>query len=143
MTGIPSAFGRQLLPPDFDQVSGRPRPRDAPHPGPGRGRHEAAPERADELHARRQRPDGLGPGPRNLFVLSGFSYGIVQSGGAGFNAAAWIVDGEPVDNLWELDVRRFGPDASVLDYVVPRARETYEREYAIPFPFEELRPHGR
>jgi dimethylglycine dehydrogenase len=137
--GIPSTFGRQLLPSDFDQVSGV---------------LDLATRRIPALARAGMKqllngptsytPDGnalMGwiPGRRNLFVLSGFSYGIVQSGGAGFNAAAWIVDGEPVDNLWELDVRRFGPDAAALDYVIPRARETYAREYAIPFPFEELR----
>jgi len=138
VSGIPSDFGRQLLPSDFDQVSGV---------------LELATRRIPALAGVGMKqllngptsytPDGnalMGwvPGHRNLFVLSGFSYGIVQSGGAGLNAAAWIVDGEPVDNLWELDVRRFGPDAADLDYVIPRARETYEREYAIPFPFEEL-----
>jgi dimethylglycine dehydrogenase len=136
--GIPSSFGRQLLPPDFDQVSGV---------------LDLATRRIPALAQAGMKqllngptsytPDGnalMGwvPGRTNLFVLSGFSYGIVQSGGAGLNAAAWIIDGEPVDNLWELDVRRFGPDAAALDYVIPRARETYAREYAIPFPFEEL-----
>lgn len=136
---IPASFARQLLPPDFDQVSGV---------------LELATRRIPALAGAGMKqllngptsytPDGnalMGwvPGVRNLFVLSGFSYGIVQSGGAGLNAAAWIIDGEPVDNLWELDVRRFGPHAAELGYLVPRARETYEREYAIPFPFEELR----
>ncbi len=137
-TGIPATFGRQLLPSDFDQVSDV---------------LDAATRRLPALATAGMKqllngptsytPDGnalMGwlPGRRNLFVLAGFSYGIVQSGGAGFNAAAWIVDGGPIDNLWELDVRRFGPEAAALDYLVPRARETYEREYAIPFPFEEL-----
>lgn len=137
-TGIPATFGRQLLPPDFDQVSSV---------------LELASRRIPALATAGMKqllngptsytPDGnaiMGwvPGRPNLFVLSGFSYGIVQSGGAGFNAAAWIVDGGPVDNLWELDVRRFGPHAAALEYLIPRARETYEREYAIPYPFEEL-----
>lgn len=137
-TGIPATFGRQLLPPDFDQVGDV---------------LELASRRLPALATAGMKqllngptsytPDGnalMGwvPGTRNLFVLSGFSYGIVQSGGAGYNAAAWIVDGAPEDNLWELDVRRFGPHASALDYLIPRARETYEREYAIPYPFEEL-----
>jgi dimethylglycine dehydrogenase len=136
--GIPATWGRQLLPPDFDQVAGV---------------LDLATRRIPALARVGMKqllngptsytPDGnalMGwvPGLRNYFVLSGFSYGIVQSGGAGLNAAAWIVDGEPVDNLWELDVRRFGPHAADLGYVIPRARETYEREYAIPYPFEEL-----
>jgi dimethylglycine dehydrogenase len=137
-TGIPATFGRQLLAPDFEQVSGV---------------LDLASRRIPALQTAGMKqllngptsytPDGnalMGwlPGQRNLFVLAGFSYGIVQSGGAGFNAAAWIIDGGPVDNLWELDVRRFGPHASCLGYLIPRARETYEREYVIPYPFEEL-----
>jgi dimethylglycine dehydrogenase len=136
--GIPPAFGQQLLPPDFDQIGSV---------------LDLATRRIPALATIGMKqllngptsytPDGnalMGwvPGARNLFVLSGFSYGIVQSGGAGRNAAAWIIDGGPIDNLWELDVRRFGSHASVLGHLVPRARETYEREYAIPFPFEEL-----
>ncbi|MHB8671612.1 MAG: glycine cleavage T C-terminal barrel domain-containing protein, partial [Acidimicrobiales bacterium] len=85
---------------------------------------------------------GWVPGLRNFFVLAGFSYGIVQAGGAGRNAAEWIVDGEPADNMWELDVRRFGPHAAALPFVIARASEVYEHEYAIPYPFEEL-PAGR
>ncbi|HXG27102.1 MAG TPA: FAD-dependent oxidoreductase [Candidatus Binatia bacterium] len=140
--GIPGTWGRQLLPSDFDQVSEI---------------LDLARRRIPALETAGMKqllngptsytPDGnalMGwvPGRRNLFVLSGFSYGIVQSGGAGYNAAAWIVEGGPDDNLWELDVQRFGPHAAALEHLVPRARETYEREYAIPFPFLEL-PAGR
>ena len=59
-------------------------------------------------------PDGrclMGPVPGRpgLHVLAGFSiFGIVFGGGAGKYAAEWIVDGQPSDNMWELDVRRFG-----------------------------------
>jgi dimethylglycine dehydrogenase len=44
--------------------------------------------------------------------------------------------------MWELDVRRFGEYARTTQYVVSRAREVYEREYAIHYPEEEL-PAGR
>ncbi|MGZ8502794.1 MAG: NAD(P)/FAD-dependent oxidoreductase, partial [Candidatus Limnocylindrales bacterium] len=108
-TGIPADFGRQLLPPDFDQVG------DVLDLATARIPALARVGMKQLLNGPTSyTPDGnalMGwiPGRPNLFVLSGFSYGIVQSGGAGLNAAAWIVDGEPVDNLWELDVRRFGP----------------------------------
>ena len=58
-------------------------------------------------------PDGLClmgpvPGLRDFHVLAGFSiFGIVFGGGAGKYAAEWIVDGQPSDNMWELDARRF------------------------------------
>ena len=58
-------------------------------------------------------PDGhclMGPVPGldNFHMLAGFSiFGIVFGGGSGKYAAEWIVDGQPSDNMWELDVRRF------------------------------------
>jgi 4-methylaminobutanoate oxidase (formaldehyde-forming) len=89
-------------------------------------------------------PDGrclMGPVPgrRGLFVLAGFSiFGIVFGGGAGAYAAEWLMDGQPSESMWDLDVRRFGPFAEAPSYVVARAKEVYEREYAIHFPGEEL-----
>jgi len=93
-------------------------------------------------------PDGrclMGPVPGlpNFHVLAGFSiFGIVFGGGAGKYAAEWIVEGQPSDNMWELDARRFDGYASSTKYVVARACEVYEREYAIHYPEEEL-PAGR
>ncbi len=93
-------------------------------------------------------PDGhclMGPVPGlpNFHVLAGFSiFGIVFGGGAGKYAAEWIVEGQPSDNMWELDVRRFDDYASSNRYVAARACEIYGREYAIHYPEEEL-PAGR
>lgn len=85
---------------------------------------------------------GFVPGVRDFFVLSGFSiFGIVFSGGAGRYAAEWLLDGQPSDNMWELDIRRFG-DYAGTTYTARRAVEVYEREYDIHFP-EEERPAGR
>ena len=59
------------------------------------------------------------PGLARLPVLAGFSiFGIVFGGGAGRYAAEWIVEGQPSDNMWELDVRRFGDYARATAYVV-------------------------
>jgi dimethylglycine dehydrogenase len=83
------------------------------------------------------------PGLPGFHVLAGFSiFGIVFGGGAGRYAAEWIVDGQPSDNMWELDVRRFGAYAEPKRWVLARASEVYEREYAIHYPHEEL-PAGR
>ena len=93
-------------------------------------------------------PDGhclMGPVPGvpDFHVLAGFSIiGIVFGGGAGRYAAEWIVEGQPSDNMWEVDVRRFDDYASSNAYIAARACEVYEREYAIHYPEEEL-PAGR
>ena len=88
-------------------------------------------------------PDGRAligpvPGVRDLHVIAGFSiFGIVFGGGAGAAAADWILDGEPSDDMSELDVRRFGDYAAARQFLIPKALEAYQREYAIEFPFEE------
>jgi len=86
---------------------------------------------------------GWAPGVRDLFVLAGFSiFGIVFGGGAGRYAAEWIVDGQPSDDMWEVDVRRFGPWAAARPYLVAKALDVYGHEYAIHYPHQE-RPAGR
>lgn len=140
--GIPPDFGQQLLSPDFPQIQ--------PIVDLAQARIPAlASAGLKQLVCgpTSYTPDGnalMGwvPGLRNFFVLAGFSYGIAQAGGAGRSAAEWIVEGQPADDLWELDVRRFGPHAAALPHLIARASEVYEREYAIPYPFEEL-PAGR
>ncbi len=93
-------------------------------------------------------PDGhplLGPlpGQRNFYVVAGFSiFGIVLGPGAGAYTAEWIVAGEPTAELGEVDVSRFGPYAVEPGFLQARARDTYTREYATVYPFEE-RPAGR
>jgi dimethylglycine dehydrogenase len=143
LDGVPEGFHSRLLPPDLDRI--------APY-------LESAGERIPAFAEAGIRtvvngpdaytPDGrclMGwvPGARDMFVLAGFSiFGIVFGGGAGSYAAEWIVDGQPSDNMWELDVRRFGPYANSNSYLVERAREVFEDEYKIHFP-EEERPAGR
>ncbi len=91
-------------------------------------------------------PDGMpyvGPafGLPNFFHINGFSFGICQGGGAGKSMAEWVIDGKPEWDLWSLDPRRY-TDYADQPYVVDRAIELYQHEYAINFPHEE-RPAGR
>ena len=86
---------------------------------------------------------GWVPGARDLFVLAGFSiFGIVFGGGAGRYAAEWIVEGQPSDDMWEVDVCRFGPWAAARPYLSAKALDVYGHEYAIHYPHQE-RPAGR
>lgn len=141
--GVPWDFEQRLLPEDLPRIEGV---------------LELAAERAPALRAAGIRrivngPDGYTPdgrclmgwvpGVRDLFVLAGFSiFGIVFGGGAGRYAAEWIVEGRPSLDLWEVDVRRFGPYAATDPYLVPKALDVYGHEYAIHYPHQE-RPAGR
>jgi glycine cleavage system aminomethyltransferase T/glycine/D-amino acid oxidase-like deaminating enzyme len=93
-------------------------------------------------------PDGrclMGEVPRrrNFFVLAGFSnFGIANAGGAGKYTAEWIIEGQPSDYLWDLDVRRYGPHAASKRFLIEKSCETYEKDYAVSYPNEE-RPAGR
>ena len=89
-------------------------------------------------------PDGnfiLGEAPelRNYFVCAGFnSSGIANSGGAGRLMAEWIIGGEPSTDLWDVDVRRFGPFTGNRKALFARTAETLGLHYAMRWPRQEL-----
>ena len=61
-------------------------------------------------------PDGspiVGPAPglRNFWLNEGHSFGVTAAGGAGWQLAEWIVEGEPTVDMLGVDPRRFGPYA--------------------------------
>jgi dimethylglycine dehydrogenase len=91
-------------------------------------------------------PDGnpyIGPahGLENFYQCCCFSFGIAQAGGAGKIIAEWVTQGEPEWDMWPFDPRRYTGYATKA-YVVAKAIELYQNEYAIAFPCEE-RPAGR
>ena len=91
-------------------------------------------------------PDGnpyIGPaqGLPNFFQCCCFSFGIAQAGGAGKTLSEWIVDGRPEWDFWSFDPRRY-TDYATKSYVVAKAIELYQNEYAVAYPLEE-RPAGR
>lgn len=91
-------------------------------------------------------PDGnpyIGPahGLKNFFQCCCFSFGIAQSGGAGKAVAEWIAHGEPEWDFWSLDPRRY-TNYATKSYVIDKAVELYQNEYAIAFPNNEW-PAGR
>src|SRR3546814_3299596 len=68
---------------------------------------------------------GKAPELGNLFVASGFLYGIAAGGGAGAIMAEWILEGRPSLDLWPLDVRRFSFLNGTRAFMYPRAVEHY------------------
>ena len=78
----------------------------------------------------------LGPtSVKGFFVAAGFcAHGIAGAGGVGREMAAWLLDGSPTMDLWEMDVRRFGSQYRSGSYTVAKVTENYESYYDIRYP---------
>jgi glycine cleavage system aminomethyltransferase T/glycine/D-amino acid oxidase-like deaminating enzyme len=86
----------------------------------------------------------LGPSPvKGFFVAAGFcAHGIAGAGGVGREMAAWLLDGSPTIDLWEMDVRRFGAQYQSPSYTLAKVVENYETYYDIRYPGDD-RKAGR
>ena len=77
----------------------------------------------------------------NFWLNEGHSFGITAAGGAGWQLAEWIVDGEPTIDMLGVDPRRFGPYATRA-YLKAKNEEAYANVFTVHYPDEE-RPAGR
>ena len=87
-------------------------------------------------------PDGnplVGPvrGLKNFWVACAVMAGLSQGGGVGLSLANWMVNGTPGDDIFGMDVARYGSYAT-LAYTNAKVRENYSRRFRITFPNEEL-----
>jgi dimethylglycine dehydrogenase len=133
--GVPATFEKDLLPGDLDRIM----------------EHvEAAMFRVPSLDKVGIKqivngpipytPDGnpmVGPafGLVNLWINEGHSFGITAAGGAGWQLANWIVDGEPSVDMIGVDPRRFGVVAK--RFAKLKNEEAYEHVFVIHYPMEE------
>jgi dimethylglycine dehydrogenase len=86
-------------------------------------------------------PDGspiIGPawGLKNFWLNEGHSFGVTAAGGAGWQLAEWIVEGEPSIDMMGVDPRRFGPYAS-RGYLKAKNEEAYRNVFTVHYPDEE------
>ena len=91
-------------------------------------------------------PDGnpiIGPAwdLDNFWLNEGHSFGITAAGGAGWQLAEWIVEGEPTIDMLGVEPRRFG-DYATRRYLIEKNEEAYSHVFVIHYPDEE-RPAGR
>ncbi len=91
-------------------------------------------------------PDGnplVGPvrGVDNYWVAAGCMAGFSQCGAIGLALAQWMIDGEPEEDVFSMDVARFG-DFATAAYTLKTSTQFYERRFNVPFP-NEVWPAGR
>jgi dimethylglycine dehydrogenase len=86
-------------------------------------------------------PDGspiIGPAwdRKNFWLNEGHSFGVTASGGAGWQLAEWIVEGEPSIDMMGVDPRRFGLYAT-RGYLKAKNEEAYANVFTPHYPDEE------
>jgi dimethylglycine dehydrogenase len=86
-------------------------------------------------------PDGspiVGPAwdLKNFWLNEGHSFGVTAAGGAGWQLAEWIVEGEPSIDMLGVDPRRFGPYAT-RGYLKVKNEEAYANVFTPHYPDEE------
>jgi dimethylglycine dehydrogenase len=86
-------------------------------------------------------PDGspiIGPAwdLPNFWLNEGHSFGVTAAGGAGWQLAHWIIEGEPSIDMMGVDPRRFGPYAA-RGYLRAKNEEAYANVFTVHYPDEE------
>jgi dimethylglycine dehydrogenase len=134
--GVPAQFGKELFPGDLDRL--------LPHV-------EAAMKRVPCLEhcgiksivngPIAYTPDGsplIGPAwdVDNVWLNEGHSFGVTAAGGAGWQLAEWITEGDPGIDMLGVDPRRFGAYTGKR-YTVRKNEETYRNVFTIHYPDEE------
>ena len=86
-------------------------------------------------------PDGnpiIGPAwdVPNFWLNEGHSFGITAAGGAGWQLAEWIVEGEPTIDMLGVDPRRYG-SYTTQSYLKVKNEEAYANVFTTHYPDEE------
>jgi dimethylglycine dehydrogenase len=77
----------------------------------------------------------------NFWLNEGHSFGITAAGGAGWQLAEWIVEGEPTIDMLGVDPRRYG-SYTTQSYLKVKNEEAYANVFTTHYPDEE-REEGR
>jgi len=72
----------------------------------------------------------------NFWLNEGHSFGITAAGGAGWQLAEWMIEGEPTIDMMGVDPRRFGPYAG-RGYLRQKTEEAYANVFTVHYPDEE------
>ena len=140
--GAPWDFGVTLLPPDIDRIADELSIGFARFPA-----LEAAGIKRWVHGAFAITPDGnplVGPvrGLPGYWAAAGVMAGYSQGAAVGLAISNWIVDGDPGDDVYAMDVARFGDWAADDSYLLPTTYQFYARRFLTTYPHEQL-PAGR
>ena len=140
--GAPWDFGAKLLPPDIDRIATELEIGFARFPALATAGIKRWVHGAFAIT-----PDGnplVGPvrGLPGYWAAAGVMAGYSQGAAVGLAIANWIIDGDPGDDVYAMDVARFGDWAANDDYLLATTYQFYARRFLTTYPHEQL-PAGR
>lgn len=88
-------------------------------------------------------PDGnplVGPVPgiKNYWSACAVMAGFLQGGGVGKSLAEWMIEGETEEDIFGMDVARFGSYAGNREYIKAKTGQFYSRRFVMTYPNEQL-----
>ncbi len=138
MDGAPWDYGIELLSPDIDRISDE----------LALAMHRYPPLERTGISrwvngAFTFSPDGnplVGPVPGipNYWSACAVMAGFLQGGGVGKSLAEWMIEGEPEEDVFGMDVARFGSYAENRRYIKEKTGQFYSRRFVMTYPNEQL-----
>ena len=138
MDGAPWDYGIELIPPDVDRISDE--------VGMAMTRYPVLEKTAISRWVNGAftfSPDGnplVGPVPGvpNYWAACAVMAGFLQGGGVGKSLAEWMIQGEPEEDIFGMDVARFGDFAESREYIRQMTGQFYQRRFVMTYPNEQL-----
>ena len=138
MDGAPWDYGLELIPPDVDRISDELAMAMSRYPVLERTGINRWVNGAFTFS-----PDGnplVGPVPglHNYWSACAVMAGFLQGGGVGKSLAEWMINGEPEEDIFGMDVARFGSFAENREYIREMTGQFYSRRFVMTYPNEQL-----
>ncbi len=136
--GAPWDYGLELIPPDVERISGELTMAMSRYPvlentGINRwinGAFTFSPDGNPLV--------GPVPGVHNYWSACAVMAGFLQGGGVGKALAEWMITGEPQEDVFGMDVARFGSFAENREYIRQTTGQFYSRRFVMTYPNEQL-----
>jgi dimethylglycine dehydrogenase len=138
MDGAPWDYGLELIPPDVDRITDELAMAMSRYPILERTGINRWVNGAFTFS-----PDGnplVGPVPglHNYWSACAVMAGFLQGGGVGKSLAEWMIEGEPEEDIFGMDVARFGAFAENREYIRQMTGQFYSRRFVMTYPNEQL-----
>ncbi len=78
------------------------------------------------------------PGVKNYWSACAVMAGFLQGGGVGKSLAEWMIEGETEEDIYGMDVARFGSYAENRQYIKEKTGQFYSRRFVMTYPNEQL-----